>query len=448
METMAATNDSIAAIATPPGAGGIGVVRVSGPAARTVAATFLGRQPKPRFAHYAAFTDADGAVIDRGLVLFFNAPHSYTGEDVLELHAHGSVPVLHALMRRLADFGIRMARPGEFSERAFLNGKLDLAQAEAVADLISAGTEAAARAAMRSLDGEFSRRVHALTESVTVLRLKVEAAIDFSDEPVESLSNATLLASVEAIDAEFAALLKDAKQGQRLTQTPHVAIIGAPNAGKSSLLNALAQSERAIVSAVPGTTRDVLRETVEVDGVLMALADTAGLRESSDEIEREGMRRARAELERSDVVLIVSESDVPDPALLEGLGTATVLFVRNKIDRDGLLPGVETDAAGRTTIRVSAKSGEGIELLRAELSRAADLGDGQQGFSARARHIEALERARSALHRVRQSLANLQALELSAEDLRQVQAALGKITGVFGVEDLLGRIFANFCIGK
>lgn len=447
---MAATNDSIAAIATPPGAGGIGVVRVSGKAAAAVAQAFLGHAPTPRHAHFSAFTGADGTVLDRGLLLFFAAPHSYTGEDVLELHAHGSVPVLHALMERLAQFSIRMARPGEFSERAFLNGKLDLAQAEAVADLIAAGTQAAARAAMRSLDGEFSRRVHALTEAVVQVRLRIEAAIDFSDEPIDALAGIALEETAQRLDADFATLLKEARQGQRLTQTPQVAIIGPPNAGKSSLLNALSQSERAIVSATPGTTRDVLRETVEVDGVLMALADTAGLREADDEIEREGIRRARIERDRADVVVLVIESDAPDAhSVLDGLpAEIPVLIVRNKIDRDGLVPGTYIDANGRITIRLSARNGEGIELLRAELRRGAGIGDGQHGFSARARHVEALERARLALDGAREGLRGGVPLELAAEDLRVVQAALGEITGTFGVEDLLGRIFANFCIGK
>ncbi len=447
---MAAMNDSIAAIATPPGAGGIGVVRVSGTAAAAVAHAFLGRAPTPRHAHFSAFTGADGAVLDRGLLLFFAAPHSYTGEDVLELHAHGSVPVLHALLQRLAQFGVRMARPGEFSERAFLNGKLDLAQAEAVADLIAAGTQAAARAAMRSLDGEFSRRVHALTEAVVRMRLRIEAAIDFSDEPIDALAGVELDADAQRVDADFAEVLKAARCGQRLAQTPQVAIVGPPNAGKSSLLNLLSRNARAIVSAVPGTTRDVLRETVEMDGVLMALADTAGLRDAADEIEREGIRRARAERDRADIVVLVTESDSPgDLALLEGIAaTVPVLVVRNKIDRDGQAPGVHTDADGRTTIRISARSGEGAGLLRAELLRAAGIGDGQQGFSARARHVEALERAHRALGGARAALREGVSLELVAEDLRAVQVVLGEITGEFGVEDLLGRIFANFCIGK
>lgn len=447
---MAATNDSIAAIATPPGAGGIGVVRVSGQAALLVAQAFLGRAPTPRHAHFSAFTSADGSVLDRGLLLYFPAPGSYTGEDVLELHAHGSVPVLHALLERLAQFGIRMARPGEFSERAFLNGKLDLAQAEAVADLIAAGTQAAARAAMRSLDGEFSRRVHALTEAVVRIRLRIEAAIDFSDEPIDALAGVALDTDAQRIDADVAELLEAARQGQRLVQTPQVVIVGPPNAGKSSLLNLLARNERAIVSAVPGTTRDVLRETVEMDGVLMALADTAGMRDADDEIEREGIRRARAERDRADIVVLVTETDSPvDLTLLDGIAASVpVLVVRNKIDRDGQAPGVHVDADGRTVIRLSARSGDGAELLRAQLMRAAGIGDGQQGFSARARHVEALERARLALDAARSALREGVSLELVAEDFRTVQAVLGEITGEFGVEDLLGRIFANFCIGK
>ncbi|MCX7557522.1 tRNA uridine-5-carboxymethylaminomethyl(34) synthesis GTPase MnmE [Xanthomonadaceae bacterium JHOS43] len=437
--------DTIAAIATPPGAGGIGVIRVSGPRAPDIARAFLGRAPRPRHAHYAVFRDPDGEVIDTGLLLHFPAPASFTGEHVLELQVHGSRPVLHALLQHLRAMGARAARPGEFSERAFLNGKLDLAQAEAIADLIGAGSQAAARAAQRSLQGVFSRQVHAVVEDVVALRMQVEVAIDFSDEDIPSLAPARLRDGIAALMQRLDALLAGARRGQRLTDGLHVVILGRPNAGKSSLLNALAADERAIVTEQAGTTRDLLRETIVIDGVELTLVDTAGLRDSTDPIEREGIRRARNEAASADLVVqVLADGDGPDPAL-SSPATST-LVVHNKIDLTGQ-PATRRIIDGIEHVHLSARSGEGLDLLRESLRHHAGA-DSEGAFSARARHVDALRRAARHLGDADAALAAGGAWEIAAEELRQVQAVLGEITGEFGVEDLLGRIFANFCIGK
>ena len=443
--------DTIAAIASAHGAGGIGVVRVSGPLAAPIAQAMLGRMPRPRHAHFAAFRDGVGEVLDRGLVLWFPAPRSFTGDDVLELQAHGSPVVLRRLLARAIELGARAARPGEFSERAFLNGKLDLVQAEAVADLIASSSEAAARAAMRSLDGEFSRRVQALTEHVVRLRLWIEAAIDFPEEEIDFLAAPQLRDDLAAVLLEHAALLAATRRGVRLADGLHVVIVGRPNVGTSSLLNALSASERAIVTDVAGTTRDVLRETIDLDGIALTLVDTAGLHESGDAIEREGMRRARVELERADLAILVSDDAHADTdrILLEGLpARADVLVVHNKIDLDAAPARTETrDDA--THLWLSARHGDGIEGLVAELHRHAGHGESLDGaFSARARHVAALEHAGEHLLGAQRALTDHRAGELAAEELRLVQHELGTITGEFTADDLLGRIFADFCIGK
>ena len=443
--------DTIAAVATPPGAGGVGVIRVSGERSATIARTILRRDPEPRHAYYCAFEDAQRAPIDRGLLLYFKAPHSYTGEDVLELHTHGSPVVLRILLARLLELGARHARPGEFSERAFLNGKLDLAQAEAVADLIASGSETAARAALRSLDGEFSRRVRALTAAVVRLRVWIEAAIDFPEEEIDFLSAPELRADLAAIRTDLAALLQGAQRGVRLADGLHVVIVGRPNVGKSSLLNALAASERAIVTEVPGTTRDLVRETVDIDGVMLTLVDTAGLREAADAVEREGIRRARAELSRADVALVVSDAEADldaDLDLLDELPAAAArLFVHNKIDRTHGAPRRER-RADHVHVWLSAKTGAGLDLLHDELRQLAG-GDGAEGaWTARARHVAALERARAHLDEAESALVERNAGELAAEELRQVQRDLGEITGEFTTDDLLGEIFGSFCVGK
>ena len=454
--------DTIAAVATAPGAGGVGVLRVSGPQAATLAHTLLGREPKPRHAHYAAFRDRDRRVLDRGLLLWFPAPHSYTGEDVLELQTHGSPVVLRLLLARLIELGARHARPGEFSERAFLNGKLDLAQAEAVADLIASGSEVAARAAQRSLDGAFSDRVHALTTAVIGLRVWIEAAIDFPEEEIDFLAAPELARNLDTVRSQLADLLAAARRGVRLADGLHVVIVGRPNVGKSSLLNALAQSDRAIVTEIAGTTRDVLRETIDLDGIALTLVDTAGLREAGDLVEREGIRRARAELARADLVLLVSDDDVQVPAERIAPSAAPTallaiddvpahiarMVLHNKIDISGTAARVENHE-GVAHVWLSTRHRNGLDLLIAELKRHAGHGEQAEGaFTARARHVTSLEHAQHHLTFAADALGVQRAGELAAEELRVVQQHLGEITGEFSSEDLLGSIFSSFCIGK
>ncbi|HET7562068.1 MAG TPA: tRNA uridine-5-carboxymethylaminomethyl(34) synthesis GTPase MnmE [Rhodanobacteraceae bacterium] len=441
--------ETIVAVASPAGRGGVGVVRVSGDAARAIAAQVCGIEPAPRHAHYVTFRAADGSVLDRGLVLYFPAPHSFTGEDVLELHAHGSPVVLDRLVRRACELGARPARAGEFSERAFLNGKLDLAQAEAIADLIASRSEAQADAALRSLEGEFSRRVAALAQKLVRLRVEVEAAIDFAEDASEAASAEALQHLFADVMAGVRALQAAANRGVRLTDGLHVVIVGKPNVGKSSLLNALAGSARAIVTDIPGTTRDVLRESIVLDGVELTLADTAGLRDATDVVEGEGVRRAQAELARADLLLLVTDAalEKSDPAWLAALTpTAPRILIVNKIDLSGR-PATREEREGSVVIALSARTGEGVDLLRAELRRIALGAGGDGAFSARARHVQALQRAAAALTTASAAL-GVHTPELVAEDLRTAQRALGEITGEFSSEDLLGAIFAGFCIGK
>lgn len=443
--------DTVAAIATAPGAGGVGVVRVSGPRAAVIAEALLGTAPTPRHAHFAAFRRADGALIDRGLLLYFPAPHSYTGEHVLELQGHGSMITLDTLLRRVCALGARLARPGEFTERAFLNGKLDLAQAEAVADLIAARSEAAARAALGSLEGMFSRRVQQVFDALVALRVHVEAAIDFPEEDIDFLADPVIGQQLGALRDALDKLLAEARRGLRLNDGLRVAIVGRPNVGKSSLLNALAGSERAIVTDIAGTTRDVLREQLVLDGVAVELIDTAGLRDSDDPVEREGVRRARAQLEHADVALLVTEEadcDADLRALAALPAPPQRVVVINKIDRDGGRPG--RDAVHADTLRLSAHSGAGLDALRQVLRELAGGGHGEAAagaFSARRRHVLALEAVATHLVLTDEVLAS-GAGELAAEELRQAQQALGEITGQFHSDDLLGAIFSSFCIGK
>ncbi|MDE2256381.1 MAG: tRNA uridine-5-carboxymethylaminomethyl(34) synthesis GTPase MnmE [Xanthomonadaceae bacterium] len=451
-----ANADTIAAIATPSGAGGIGIVRVSGPRTRAIAQALTGKIARTRKVYFCPFRDGDEAILDRGLALFFPAPASFTGEDVLELHAHGSPVVLNWLLRRVCELGARRARPGEFSERAFLNGKLDLAQAEAVADLIAAGSEAAARAALRSLEGDFSESVRALFEALTHLRAWLEAALDFPEEDFaheeqDFLSAPQLADGLARLNAQLAELLAATRRGVRLRDGLHVVIVGRPNVGKSSLLNALAHSERAIVTEIAGTTRDVLRETVNLDGIVLTLADTAGLRESRDVVEAEGMRRAHAELGRADVAILVTDSahEQTDSILLGSAppGAARIL-VHNKIDRSGEPAHRAVNESGEIHIWLSARTGAGLDLLREELKCLAGHGEASQGaFSARARHVQALQDVAAHLRAAQEHLQQRTG-ELAAEELRQAQQVLGEITGRFSSDDLLGRIFSTFCIGK
>lgn len=446
----AANHDTIAAIATAAGAAGVGVVRVSGPGVPAIARVLLGRAPTPRHAHFASFREDDGGLIDRGLLLHFPAPHSYTGEHVLELQGHGSIVLLDALLRRVCALGARLARPGEFTERAFLNGKLDLAQAEAVADLVAARSLAAARAALQSMEGAFSRRVLDLLQQLIDLRVHVEAAIDFPEEEIDFLADPAIARKLQALREGHAALLQEAERGVRLSDGLRVVIVGRPNAGKSSLLNALAGRDRAIVTSIAGTTRDVLRETVWLDGIALELADTAGLRDTEDEVEREGVRRAHGELAMADVALLVTERAhrAEDLSLLDRLPPeVTRLVVVNKIDRDGRLPATDvSDAAG--ALWLSARTGDGVDALREVLKQLAGQSGGEGAFSARRRHVEALRHVGDRLVQAAHALSALHAGELAAEELRQAQHALGEITGTYTSDDLLGAIFGSFCIGK
>ncbi len=445
-------NDTIAAIATPPGQGGVGIVRVSGPAVQTIAEGVVGGLPPPRYASFRDFRDADGSVIDQGLVLYFPAPRSFTGEDVLELQGHGGPVVMDLLLRRVLALGARLARPGEFSERAFLNDRLDLAQAEAVADLIDAETEAAARLATRSLQGEFSRRIHDLQDKLVALRVYVEAALDFPEEEIDFLADGQVQARLDAVIEAVEQVRAGAGSGRLLREGIDLVIAGRPNAGKSSLLNALAGTEAAIVTAVPGTTRDVLRERIALDGVPVHLIDTAGLRDTDDEVEREGVRRARAEIERADRVLWVYDATAGLPDLdevLAGLPAGVpVTLVRNKVDLVGETPALG-EHRGLPQVAISARHGRGLDLLRRHLLESVGYREGGQGqFLARRRHLDALDRALAALQRGAEVLQATAAGELLAEELRLAHQALGEITGEFSADDLLGEIFSSFCIGK
>ncbi|NDY95165.1 tRNA uridine-5-carboxymethylaminomethyl(34) synthesis GTPase MnmE [Wenzhouxiangella limi] len=442
---MNAKADTICAIATPPGRGGVGVIRLSGPDSLSIAERISGSLPPARTASLRAFRDDAGREIDRGLVLLFPGPASFTGEDVVEFQAHGSPVVLELLTAACLAAGARRAGPGEFSQRAFLNERMDLAQAEAVADLIAANTEKAARAAQRSLEGEFSRRVDGLAQALTELRVWIEAALDFPDEDVDFLADGDVLSRVEALRGQLAELLHRADGGRLLNDGIHIAIIGPPNAGKSSLLNALSRRDSAIVTETPGTTRDVLRETISIAGLSITLSDTAGLRETRDHIEAEGVRRARREMRSADLVFWVIDASVPEPLPPPGLPTDVPLIrIHNKIDLAG-----HPAKSEQRSVWLSAATGDGLDLLEqlviAELGLA-DSGDSE--FSARQRHVDQLQ---CALDRVDHGVAELTASgsgELLAEDLREAAEALGEITGRISADELLGRIFSSFCIGK
>jgi tRNA modification GTPase len=442
---------TIVARATPPGRGGVGILRVSGPAARAIADAVLGGCPEPRVATLRAFRDAAGRTLDTGLALFFPAPHSYTGEDVLELHAHGGPVLLDLLLERVLGLGARPARPGEFSERAFLNDKLDLLQAEAVADLIDAGSRAAARAAQRSLAGEFSAAILGLNEQVTALRLYVEAAIDFPQEEIDFLATADLQQRLDRVAAEFTRLEATARQGRLLRDGIHVVLAGRPNSGKSSLLNRLAGYEAAIVSDQPGTTRDLVREHLEIDGLPVHVVDTAGLRDTADVVERAGVQRTRGQLAVADLTLLVTDATDAsplDPLLAEVPPGVPVLVLRNKIDLTGEAPGAD-ESTTPPLLRLSAHTAAGLADLRQLIKARAGFSDPGEGtVLARQRHLDSIRRARAHFDAGREQLEVNRAGELLAEELRAAQAALAEITGEFTSDDLLGRIFSTFCIGK
>src|SRR6185503_2999691 len=444
-------DDTIAALATPPGIGALAVIRVSGGAARDIARALTGREPRPRVADLRTFRDVNGATLDRGLVLFFPGPGSFTGEDVVELHCHGGRFVSDAVLAAVFGSGARPAEPGEFTLRAFLNDKIDLVQAEAIADLVASGSAAAARAAVRSLEGDFSSAVAELQHALTTLRVRIEAWLDFPDEELPFDAAPECAAELGALVAKLDALRARARSGRALRDGLSVAIAGAPNVGKSSLLNRLAGYDAAIVTEVPGTTRDPLREQLSLDGLPVTVVDTAGLRETSDPVEREGVRRARLEVARADRLLWVA--DVREP-LAETLaaaraaqgGSGEVTVVANKIDLAALTPQLRVEK-GTSIVQISALTGAGIDLLVAHLKQVAGIvGESSGTFSARRRHLEALERTRAELGAARAFLGD--ALEISAEHLRNAQTALSELTGELSSDDLLGEIFATFCIGK
>ncbi len=452
------STDTIAAQATAPGRAGVGIIRVSGPQAATVANALLGRQPRARHAEYLPFLAADGSVLDQGIALYFPGPNSFTGEDVLELQGHGGPVLLDMLLRRILQLpGLRIAKPGEFSERAFLNDKLDLTQAEAIADLIDASSEQAARSAMQSLQGEFSRQIHALVEKVIYLRMYVEAAIDFPDEEIDFLSDGKVAGDLAAIRADLTHIQQQATQGSILREGMKVVIAGRPNAGKSSLLNALAGREAAIVTDIAGTTRDVLREHIHIDGMPLHIIDTAGLREATDKVEQIGIERAWQEILQADRVLFMVDgttTDATDPVAIwpdfialipESLG---ISVIRNKADLTGETPGA-SEGGKYPLFRLSAKDQTGLDALREHLKACMGFDANVEGsFIARRRHLDALNRASEHLAIGEQQLHDHLAGELLAEELRLTQQHLNEITGEFSSDDLLGRIFSSFCIGK
>lgn len=441
---MISHNDTIVAPATPPGRGGVAIVRLSGPAVPTLTEKILGKLPTPRYATYTTFYNDTAEAIDEGLALYFPAPHSFTGEHVLELHCHGGPALVNCLIKSILKNGARMARPGEFSERAFLNDKIDLVQAEAIADLINAASEQAVQASFRSLQGEFSKKITLLVEALIQLRIYIEAAIDFAEEEIDFLKDTALLNQLTNIIQQLESIQAAATQGSLLREGITAVIAGKPNVGKSSLLNRLSGKETAIVTDIPGTTRDVLREYILIDGMPMHIIDTAGLRESEDIVEQEGIRRAREEMKQADLVLLVVDAtDQHDP----GYSKNTVL-IRNKIDLLDEKPAIR-HKKDQTIISLSAKEDKGIDLLKEHIKATVGYQQTSEGtFSARCRHLDALARAKVFLDTALEQLKTKAAGELAAEDLRQAQHALSEITGEFTSDDLLGRIFSSFCIGK
>jgi tRNA modification GTPase len=449
---MSVVTETIVAPVTPPGRGGVGIIRVSGSLVQTIISHVLRASLKPRHATYLPFYAADGHVIDEGLAIFFQNPHSFTGEDIVELQGHGGPVVMDNLLKSIIALGARMARPGEFSERAFLNGKIDLAQAEAIADLINATSEEAAQSAVRSLQGEFSQKINTLVEALIQLRIYVEATIDFPDEELDFLGDflgdgrvaQPLMSVIESLEE----LKKSAKQGVLLNEGMTVVIAGEPNVGKSSLLNALSKRESAIVTDIPGTTRDILREYIHLDGLPLHIIDTAGLRETHDLVEQEGIKRAKKAMESADEILVLMDATQKNKIdLSQYPKNKSLVIVKNKIDLMGELPRfIEKD--GVSEIYISAKNNLGIELLKEHLKKKCGFHGGEGTFIARTRHMDALNRAHQHLLQAKLQIETHKAGELLAEDLRQAQKSLSEITGEFTSDELLGRIFSSFCIGK
>ena len=447
--TVSAPAETIAAIATAQGRGGVGIIRISGQSLLEFAHQVSGKSPKPRVATLAEFYGENGGVIDSGLLLYFPAPHSFTGEDVLELQGHGGMVVLQMLLARCLDLGARLAEPGEFTRRAFLNGKLDLAQAEAVVDLIDASTKAAARSAVRSLQGEFSKEIHVLLDQLTELRALVEATLDFPEEEVDFLEAADAFGRLARLQARLTQVFDRARQGKLLQGGLHVVLAGLPNVGKSSLLNRLAGDDLAIVTPVAGTTRDVVRSTLQVDGIPLHVIDTAGLRDTDDAVEKIGIERTWREIERADVVVLLVDArtgvgDAERAILAQLPASLSRITVYNKVDLAGRAAERHDESDG-VAISLSAKHGDGIDLLRRELLRIAGWHPTEDVFIARERHLRALT---DTLEHIAAAQAQLPQLELFAEELRLAQQALSGITGEFSADDLLGEIFGRFCIGK
>ncbi|MFK5949369.1 MAG: tRNA uridine-5-carboxymethylaminomethyl(34) synthesis GTPase MnmE [Methylococcales bacterium] len=443
------TQDTIAAIATPPGNGGVGIIRISGPSAFEIAQKITQKTPVSRQALFTSFRDEDNSIIDSGILLYFPNPASYTGEDTIELQGHGGAVVLGMLLKRVVKLGARLANPGEFTERAFLNNKLDLAQAEAVADLIESSTEQSVRSAQKSMQGVFSQQVNELVEELTELRIYVEAAIDFVDEEIDFLTDGVVENKIINLSTRIQKILKTAQQGRLLRDGMTVVLAGKPNAGKSSLLNALAGHEAAIVTDIAGTTRDILKERIQIDGMPLHIIDTAGLRESDNLVEKEGIRRAHEEIKQADKVLLLIDSTDPEiDSVMKVLPTdLDITKVYNKIDLLGIEPEIIENEQG-SQIYLSVKKGIGMELLINHLKQTVGFNsETDDVFIARKRHIDALTQGQKSVENAREQLQN-QAGELVAEDLRQAQNSLAEITGTFSSDDLLGRIFSSFCIGK
>jgi len=449
--------DTIVAIATPPGRGGVGIVRISGPLVDKISQSILNKTLKPRIADYTEFVDFKNDVVDRGIAIFFQSPNSFTGEDVLELHAHGGPVILDLLVQTTLSLGARIANPGEFTERAFLNDKIDLTQAEAIADLIDSNSIQAAKKAIQSFNGVFSLKISELVEKLIHLRVFVEAAMDFPEEEIDFLSDARISEQYLDIEETLCSILKEAQQGVVLREGAHVVIVGLPNAGKSSLLNALAGKESAIVTNIPGTTRDLLKEQILIDGLAVHVTDTAGLRESDNEVEKIGIERARIEIKKADMILLVVDSldtKAQQNSSLENLWppmikmpAVPVIIIRNKSDLSGEKVGIN-EKNKQTTINISAKSSEGLGLVRSHIKKVAGIDESiEGGFLARRRHLQALEQTNKHLQLAKEHL-KFKTGELLAEELKLCQQCLSEITGEFTSDDLLGKIFSSFCIGK